>query len=278
MLALARKARHGRPAGLKGSACYDSPAMGRLDGKVALISGGARGQGAAEAETFAREGARVVFGDVRDDEGRKVEAAIRAAGLDATYVHLDVTSEADWQRAVQSAVERHARLDILINNAAITIARVPIEERTAAEWDQVMAVNAKGVFLGTKHAIPAMRRSGGGSIVNISSVAGIGQSLHQEPAYAASKGAIRIFTKVTASQHAKDRIRCNSVHPGPVDTEMFHRAFADREAMQRRLDRVPLRRMGTVAEVVSAVLYLASDEASYITGSELVIDGGALAQ
>ena len=252
--------------------------MGRLDGKVALISGGARGQGAAEAETFAREGARVVFGDVRDDEGRKVEAAIRAAGLDATYVHLDVTSEADWQRAVQTAVERHARLDILINNAAITIARVPIEERTVAEWDQVMAVNAKGVFLGTKHAIPAMRRSGGGSIVNISSVAGIGQSLHQEPAYAASKGAIRIFTKVTASQHAKDRIRCNSVHPGPVDTEMFHRAFADREAMQRRLDRVPLRRMGTVAEVVSAVLYLASDEASYITGSELVIDGGALAQ
>ena len=252
--------------------------MGRLDGKVALISGGARGQGAAEAETFAREGARVVFGDVRDDEGRKVEAAIRAAGLDATYVHLDVTSEADWQRAVQTAVERHARLDILINNAAITIARVPIEERTAAEWDQVMAVNAKGVFLGTKHAIPAMRRSGGGSIVNISSVAGIGQSLHQEPAYAASKGAIRIFTKVTASQHAKDRIRCNSVHPGPVDTEMFHRAFTDPAAMQRRLDRVPLRRMGTVAEVVSAVLYLASDEASYITGSELVIDGGALAQ
>jgi len=109
-------------------------------------------------------------------------------------------------------------------------------------------------------------------------VAGIGQSLHQEPAYAASKGAVRIFTKVTASQHAKDRIRCNSVHPGPVDTEMFHRAFTDPAAMQRRLDRVPLRRMGTVAEVVSAVLYLASDEASYITGSELVIDGGALAQ
>ena len=253
--------------------------MGRLDGKVALISGGARGQGAAEAETFAREGARVVFGDVRDDEGRKVEAAIRAAGLDATYVHLDVTSEADWQRAVQTAVERHGRLDILINNAAITIARVPIEERTAAEWDQVMAVNAKGVFLGTKYVIPAMRRAGGGSIVNISSIAGIGQSLMQEPAYAASKGAIRIFTKVTAAQHAKDKIRCNSVHPGPVDTEMFHSAFqGDREAMEKRLQRVPLRRMGTVPEIVSAVLYLASDDSSYITGSELVVDGGALAQ
>jgi cyclopentanol dehydrogenase len=252
--------------------------MGRLDGKVALISGGARGQGAAEAETFAREGAKVVFGDVRDDEGRKVEATIRANGLDAVYVHLDVTGEADWQRAVQTAESRFGKLDVLINNAAIVIPRVPIEQRTVEEWDRVMAVNARGVFLGTKHAIPAMRRAGGGSIVNISSVAGIGQSLHQEPAYAASKGAVRIFTKVTASQHAKDRIRCNSVHPGPVDTEMFHSAFRDREAMERRLQRVPLGRMGTVAEIVSLVLYLASDEASYMTGSELVVDGGALAQ
>jgi cyclopentanol dehydrogenase len=155
---------------------------------------------------------------------------------------------------------------------------VPIEERTAADWDRVMAVNAKGVFLGTKHAIPAMRRAGGGSIVNISSVAGIGQSLHQEPAYAASKGAIRIFTKVTASQHARDRIRCNSVHPGPIDTEMLHSAMRDPEVLRRRLERVPLGRMGTIAEVVSAVLYLASDDSSYVTGSELVVDGGALAQ
>jgi cyclopentanol dehydrogenase len=252
--------------------------MGKLDGKVALISGGARGQGAAEAETFAREGAKVVFGDVRDDDGRKVEATIRANGLDAVYIHLDVTSEADWQSAVQTATSRYGRLDVLVNNAAIVIPKVAIEDRTVEEWDRVMAVNAKGVFLGTKHAIPAMRRAGGGSIVNISSVAGIGQSLHQEPAYAASKGAIRIFTKVTASQHAKDRIRCNSVHPGPVDTEMFHSAFRDRDAMEKRLRRVPLGRMGTVAEIVSAVLYLASDESSYMTGSEVVVDGGALAQ
>jgi NAD(P)-dependent dehydrogenase (short-subunit alcohol dehydrogenase family) len=252
--------------------------MGKLDGKVALISGGARGQGAAEAETFVREGAKVVFGDVRDAEGKKVEAAIRDRGGDAVYLHLDVTSEADWQNAVKTATDRFGRLDILINNAAIVIQRAAIEDRTVEEWDRVMAVNARGVFLGTKHAIPAMRRSGGGSIVNISSVAGIGQSLHQEPAYAASKGAIRIFTKVTASQHAKDGIRCNSVHPGPVDTEMLHSAISDPEALKRRLQRVPLGRMGTVAEVVAVVLFLASDDASYVSGSEFVVDGGALAQ
>jgi len=252
--------------------------MGKLDGKVALISGGARGQGAAEAKTFAREGAKVVFGDVRDAEGQQVEAEIRASGGTAVYVHLDVTHEEDWQQAVQMAVERYGKLDILINNAGIVIPRVPIEERTAEEWDRVMAINAKGVFLGTKYAIPAMRRAGGGSIVNISSIAGIGQSLHQEPAYAASKGAIRIFSKVTASQHAKDKIRCNSVHPGPVDTDMLHSAMPDPEILQRRLQRVPLGRMATIDEVVAGVLYLASDDSSYVTGSELVIDGGALAQ
>jgi NAD(P)-dependent dehydrogenase (short-subunit alcohol dehydrogenase family) len=251
--------------------------MGRFDGKVALISGGARGQGAEEARTFAREGARVVFGDVRDEAGRQVEAEIRAAGGEAVYVHLDVTREADWQHAVDEAVRRYGKLDILVNNAGIIIPRVPIEERTEAEWDQVMAVNAKGVFLGTKHAIPAMRRAGGGAIVNISSIAGIGQSSHQEPAYAASKGAVRIFTKVTASQHAKDRIRCNSVHPGPIDTEMLHVAMPDPQLLDQRLGRVALGRMGTAAEVVAGVLFLASDEASYVTGCELVIDGGALA-
>jgi len=252
--------------------------MGKLDGKVALISGGARGQGAAEAHVFTREGAKVVFGDVRDAEGAQVEAAVRAEGGDAVYVHLDVTVEADWDKAVRTATERYGKLDVLVNNAGIVIPRVPIEERTAEEWDRVMAINAKGVFLGTKYAIPAMRRAGGGSIVNISSVAGIGQSAHQEPAYAASKGAIRIFTKVTASQHARDRIRCNSVHPGPVDTEMLHSAMRDPEVLRRRLERVPLGRMGTIDEVVKAVLYLASDDASYVTGAELVIDGGALAQ
>ena len=252
--------------------------MGRLDGKVALISGGARGQGAAEARTFAREGAKVVFGDVADDDGRKLEAELLASGLAAAYVHLDVSSEADWRQAVEETVRRFDRLDILVNNAAITIPRVPIEVRSEAEWDRVMAVNAKGVFLGTKHAIPEMRKAGGGSIVNISSVAGIGQSAHQEPAYAASKAAVRIFSKVTASQCAQDNIRCNSVHPGPVDTAMLHNAMPDPEVLRERLQRVPLRRMALVDEIVAGVLFLASDDASYVTGSELVIDGGALAQ
>jgi cyclopentanol dehydrogenase len=252
--------------------------MGKLDGKVALISGGARGQGAAEAKTFTREGAKVVLGDIRDAEGKQVEADIRASGGEAVYVHLDVTSEEDWRHAVEEAVSRYGTLNILINNAGIVIPRVPIEERSAEEWDRVMAVNAKGVFLGTKYAIPAMRRAGGGAIVNISSIAGIGQSLHQEPAYAASKGAVRIFTKVTASQYAQEKIRCNSVHPGPVDTDMLHHAMPDPEILQRRLTRVPLGRMGAIDEVVAGVLFLASDDASYVTGSELVIDGGALAQ
>ena len=210
-----------------------------LENKNAIIYGGGGAIGSGVARTFAREGAKVVFGDILDAEGKQVEAAIRTAGGEASYVHLDVTSETDWQNAVKLATGRHGRLDVLVNNAAIVIPRVAIEDRTAAEWDRVMAVNAKGVFLGTKYVIPEMRRVGGGSIVNISSVAGIGQSLHQEPAYAASKGAIRIFTKVTASQHAVDKIRCNSVHPGPVDTEMFHSAFRDPEAMARRLQRIP---------------------------------------
>ncbi len=250
--------------------------MGKLEGKVALISGGARGQGAAEARRFAAEGCKVVFGDVLDEAGREVETAIRAAGGEAHYRHLDVTREEDWRSAVEATTSRHGRLDILVNNAAIVIPYATIENRTVEEWERVLSVNAKGVFLGTKHAIPAMRQAGGGSIINICSVAGIGQSSHQEPAYAASKGAVRIFTKVTATQHARDGIRCNGVFPGPIDTEMFHSAMANPDSMAKRLTRVPMRRMGEIGEVVAGVLFLASDESSYMTGSELVIDGGAL--
>ena len=251
--------------------------MGRLDGKVALISGGARGQGETEAKLFCREGATVVFGDVLDDAGHKVEAEIRAAGGEATYVHLNVTSESDWRAAVATVVRQYGKLDILVNNAGIVL-RKGIEDTTEADWDRIMAVNAKGVFLGTKHAIPAMRRAGGGSIVNISSISGL--VAIGPPAYIASKGAVRLFTKVTAIQHAHDNIRCNSVHPGGVDTPMRQEGLADLSPAERdeRLRRVPMGRVGTPEEIAYGVLYLASDESSFVTGSELVIDGGYIAQ
>jgi cyclopentanol dehydrogenase len=242
---------------------------------VALVSGGARGQGAAEARVFAAEGAKVVFGDLRDDEGAAVEAEIRAAGGEATYLHLDVTQEDQWQAAVAKAVDCYGGLQILVNNAGIVIPRARIEDRTVEEWDLVQAVNVKGVFLGTKHAIPAMRACGGGSVINIASVAGFGQSTTQEPAYAASKGAVRIFSKVTATQHAKDKIRCNTIFPGPIDTEMIHAAMSDPKVLAERLSRVPLGRLGTIDEIVAAVMFLASDDSAYMTGGEMVIDGGA---
>jgi NAD(P)-dependent dehydrogenase (short-subunit alcohol dehydrogenase family) len=251
--------------------------MGRLDGKVALISGGARGQGATEAKLFMREGAKVVLGDVLDTEGRKLEADIRDAGGEAIYVHLNVTHEADWRAAVDTAERQYGKLNILVNNAGILI-RKSIEETTEDDWDRIMAVNAKGVFLGTKHAIPAMRRAGGGSIINISSTAGLVGSPYGSSAYTATKGAVRLFTKATAIQYAKDKIRCNSVHPGPIDTDMIRDTLSDPVLRDERLDRIPLRRIGRPEDVAYGVLYLASDEASFVTGSELVIDGGATAQ
>jgi NAD(P)-dependent dehydrogenase (short-subunit alcohol dehydrogenase family) len=251
--------------------------MGRLDGKVALISGGARGQGATEAQLFCREGAQVVFGDVLDDDGRKVEGEIRAAGGKATYVHLNVTREADWKAAVDTAVQRYGKLNILVNNAGILI-RKGIEETTEDDWDRIMAVNVKGVFLGTKYAIPAMRQAGGGSIINISSTAGLVGSPYGSSAYTATKGAVRLFTKATAVQHAKDKIRCNSVHPGPIDTEMMRDVLGDAALRDERLRRIPLGRAGTTTDIAYGVLYLASDESSFVTGSELVIDGGSTAQ
>ena len=249
--------------------------MGRLDGKVAIISGGARGQGEVEAELFAKEGAKVVFGDILDEEGKQVEAAIRQAGGEATYVHLDVTQEADWQQAVAIAVSTYGKLDILVNNAGI-LRRDGIEETTKELWDTILAVNATGVFLGTKYAIPEMRKAGGGSIVNISSISGM--VALGGPAYNASKGAVRVFTKVTAVHHADDNIRCNSIHPGPVRTPMTESTYSDPEMLERRLRDMPLGRLGTSEDIAYGVLYLASDEAAYVTGAELVIDGGYTAQ
>ncbi|MGQ4809198.1 Cyclopentanol dehydrogenase [Candidatus Entotheonellaceae bacterium PAL068K] len=247
--------------------------MGRLDGKVVLISGGARGQGATEAKLFAQEGAKVVFGDVLDEEGKKVEEAIRQAGGEATYIHLDVTQEEDWQEAVGMAVSQYGQLDILVNNAGI-LRRESIEETSKDLWDTVLAVNATGVFLGTKYAIPAMRQTGGGSIVNISSISGM--VALGAPAYNASKGAVRVFTKVTAIHHAKDNIRCNSIHPGPIDTAMTQ--TTDTARREKIIADVPLGRYGTSEDIAYGVLYLASDEAGFMTGSELVIDGGYTAQ
>ena len=249
----------------------------RLEGKVALISGGARGQGAVEAKLFAREGAKVVFGDILDESGKQVEAEIYEAGGEAAYVHLDVTREDDWRTAVHTAIDRYGKLDILVNNAGILI-RKGIEDTTEEDWDRIMGVNAKGAFLGTKHSIPAMRQAGGGSIVNISSTAGLVASPSGSASYTASKGAVRLLTKSTAIQYAKEGIRCNSIHPGPIDTDMIQETLTDSAKLEERMQRLPMGRVGTADEIAYGVLYLASEEASFVTGSELVIDGGTTAQ
>jgi 3(or 17)beta-hydroxysteroid dehydrogenase len=245
----------------------------RLEGKVALITGGASGMGASEAEIFAREGAKVVVADVLEAEGRKVADGLGKSGL---FVRLDVTSEARWQEAVAAAQSTFGKLDILVNNAGISGTFDPDTLSTSA-WDRLMDVNAKGVFLGMKHVIPLMEGAGGGAIVNISSVSGfVGQAgIHM--AYNASKGAVRLMTKSAAVQYARSGIRVNSVHPGVLPAMRSSKATADPAFRAKMLSGVPMRREGRVEEVAYAVLFLASDEASYITGTELVVDGGWLA-
>ena len=249
----------------------------RLEGKVAIITGGARGQGAAEARMFAREGAKVVFGDILDDEGRKVEAEINEAGGEATYVTLDVTDEDSWNDAVQTAVSSYGKVDILVNNAGIVSWNAG-DDASVEEWDSVMDVNAKGVFLGTRAVIPEMRKAGGGSIINISSISGMVGQENIHPGYNASKGAVRILTKSTAIQNAKDGIRCNSIHPGPIRTEMTRRGWEDPDRLALTEQRTPLGRYAEPDETAYGVLFLASDESSFMTGSEMVIDGGLTAQ
>ena len=248
----------------------------RLQGKVALISGGAKGQGAVEAKLFAEHGAAVTIGDVLVDEGKQVEAEINEAGGRALFAKLDVTSEGDWKNAIARTVEAFGKLNVLVNNAGI-YSTVTIEHTNVDEWDRIMDVNVKGVFLGTKHAIPEMRRAGGGSIVNISSTAGLVGS-DRGGAYGTSKGGVRLLTKFTAVQHARDGIRANSVHPGPIDTDMIAINIGTPEGMAKTLARVPLGRVGTIEDVIYGALFLASDESSYMTGSELVIDGGVTAK
>ena len=248
--------------------------MGRLTGKVALISGGARGQGESEARMFAQEGAKVVFGDILDGQGQMVESDINKDGGDAKYIHLDVTKESDWVSAVGVTEKTYGKLDILVNNAGILL-RKNLHETSAKEWDRVQEVNSKGVFLGIKSAIPAMRRTGGGSIVNISSEAGLIGST--STAYGASKGTVRLLTKSTAVQYGPEGIRCNSVHPGLIETEMVSDTLNNDKARAERLARTPLGIFVGPEDVARAVLYLASDESRYVTGSELIIDGGTTA-
>ncbi len=226
---------------------------------------------------MSREGASIVFGDLLDDDGKKLEAEILETGNQATYIHLDVTSEDNWISVVQEAVNRYGKLDILVNNAGILI-RKGVEDTTEEDWDRIMAINAKGVFLGTKSAIPAMRQAGGGSIINISSTAGMVGGDGSSTAYTATKGAVRLLTKNTAIQYAKENIRCNSVHPGIIDTPMVQDTLSDPEKLRERMRRLPLGRIGTAEDVAYGVLYLASDESSFVTGTELVIDGGTLAE
>ena len=249
----------------------------RLKDKVAIVSGGASGMGQSEAMLFAREGAKVIVADLLEAEGRQTADKIGAGGGQARFVKLDVTSETNWGAAVEATLSAFGKLDVLVNNAGISGTFDPDMLSTTA-WDKLMDVNAKGVFLGMKTGIAAMQKTGGGSIVNISSISGfVGQNaVHM--AYNASKGAVRIMTKTAAVQYAKDGIRVNSVHPGFLPPMRTSKGSADPEWRAKMLRAVPMRREGRVEEVANAVLFLASDDASYITGTEIVVDGGYLAQ
>ncbi len=248
----------------------------RLEGKVALISGGARGIGAAVARRFAAEGASVVIGDVLLEEGQLLAGEIQHSGGETTFTPLDVTSNSAWADAVALAIDRYGKLDILVNNAGI-IKRDRIEDESEETWDRTMEVNAKGVFLGTKAVLTEMKRHGNGSIVNLSSTAGLVAG-PATAAYGASKAAVKLFTKSTAIQNAKLGVRANSVHPGPINAPMMQEIIDIPDKHVENIARVPIGRFGEPEEIANAILFLASDESSFITGSELVVDGGITAQ
>ena len=248
----------------------------RLEGKVAIITGAANGMGAEEARLFAREGASVVVADVLDGQGAGVVEQIAEAGGQAVSIHADVTTEDDWTRLVEETLSRYGAVDILVNNAGISSGSYT-DPLDVEGWTRIMDVNSTGVYLGTRAVVPVMQQAGGGSIVNISSIMGFVGGEGGHPAYHASKGAVRIFTKAMAVRFGPDGIRVNSVHPGfmPPMTTARPASQATREENVRL---TPLRRTGETIEVAYGVLFLASDEASFVTGTELVIDGGFIAR
>ena len=246
----------------------------RMKGKVALITGAAGGMGAATARLFAREGAKaVVVADILDKDGEATVASINQAGGHATFARLDVTDEARWKAVVDGIVATHGRLDVLVNNAGISGSAEADLYDTAA-WNRLMGINATGVFLGMKYATAAMKKAGGGSIVNLSSISGIVGQGYIHVGYNASKGAVRLITKAGAAQHGKHGIRVNSVHPGLMPPMRTSGRTADPAMRAKTLKGVPMGRAGEVEEVARAILFLASDESSYVTGAELVVDGG----
>lgn len=255
--------------------------MGRVDNKVAIVTGAAKGIGRATAELLAREGAQVAVTDVDDDAGHDVVAAIRAAGATARYWHLDVSQEAAVKRVIDAIAEAFGGIDVLVNNAGISGVDAPTHEVSEDEWDQVMAINVKGVFFCTKHAIPHLKRRERASIINLSSVYGI-VSAPDIPPYHASKGAVRLMTKTDALTYARDQIRVNSVHPGFIWTPMVEEYLeeqGDVEAARAATAKAhPLGHIGEPDDVAHAILYLAADESKFVTGAEFVIDGGYTAR
>lgn len=250
--------------------------MGRIDNKVAIITGAAGGMGKADALLFVQEGAKVAITDLQEDKIKDVVAEIEALGGEAIGFKHNVASEEDWVRVVDETVQKFGKIDILVNNAGVSNA-TPFMDLTVEGWEKTMSINVTSIFLGQKYVIPHMIEAGGGSIVNISSIAGLTGGSGAGP-YTASKGAVRMLTKATAVDFAKHNIRCNSVHPGYIETPMTVDLFKDEQMMQWFQSQTPLPRLGKAEDIARGVLFLASDESSYITGVELPIDGGYFAK
>ena len=253
------------------------PTGNRIEGKIAIVTGGASGIGEATARLFVSEGAKVVIADIDDEKGNALEAELNHDGEVARYRQFDVTQESRWIEVVGEVMDTWGRLDVVVNNAGMSgVGRARVEETTVENWDTVFAVNSTAIMLGTKTAIPAMRKNGGGSVVNVSSIFGIVGS-PAGAAYHASKGAARTFSKAAAVQYAPDNIRVNSVHPGFTDTPMTLDIHSQKEIRDAREKMTPLGRLGLPDDIAYGILYLACDESSWVTGIELVIDGGEIA-